>query len=56
MVLDASAILAFLQIEDGAEEVAAALEAGSICGAANWSEVAQKVLRSGSSGSIRQIR
>ncbi|MCQ3807710.1 MAG: PIN domain-containing protein [Acidimicrobiaceae bacterium] len=44
IVLDASAILAFLQGEDGAAEVAVALEAGSICGAANWSEVAQKVL------------
>lgn len=46
-VLDASAILAFLQGEDGAAEVQEALEAGSTCGAANWSEVAQKVLGAG---------
>lgn len=46
-VLDASAILAFLQGEDGAAEVQEALEAGSMVGAANWSEVAQKVLGAG---------
>lgn len=43
-VVDASAILAFLQNEDGAEVVESALADGSLCGAANWSEVAQKVL------------
>lgn len=43
-VLDASALLAFLQGEDGADEVERALVAGATCGAANWSEVAQKVL------------
>lgn len=42
-VLDASALLAFLQGEAGAEAVEAALEGGARCGAANWSEVAQKV-------------
>ena len=47
MVLDASAILAFLQGEDGASEVDTALEAGALCGAVNWSEVAQKVLSAG---------
>jgi PIN domain nuclease of toxin-antitoxin system len=42
-VLDASAILAYLQGEDGSAVVEKALEAGGACGAANWSEVAQKV-------------
>lgn len=42
-VVDASALLAFLQGEDGASEVEAALVDGGACGAANWSEVAQKV-------------
>ncbi len=42
-VLDASALLAYLQGEDGSVVVEAALEAGGVCGAANWSEVAQKV-------------
>ena len=44
VVLDASAVLAYLQAEPGADVVQAALEAGASCGAANWSEVAQKVL------------
>jgi len=43
-VLDASAILAFLQGEEGAAVVEAALIEGSVCSAATWSEVAQKVL------------
>jgi PIN domain nuclease of toxin-antitoxin system len=43
-VLDSSALLAFLQGEAGAQQVEAALLAGAVCGAANWSEVAQKVL------------
>ena len=42
-VFDASALLAFLQGEDGAEHAGKALEAGGACGAANWSEVAQKI-------------
>lgn len=46
-VLDASALLAYLQGEPGAEEVEARLEAGATCGAANWSEVAQKVRSAG---------
>lgn len=45
--MDASAILAFLQGEDGAEVVETALVGGAQCGAANWSEVAQKVLAVG---------
>jgi PIN domain nuclease of toxin-antitoxin system len=43
-VLDASAILAFVQGEQGADTVEEALVAGAMCGTANWSEVAQKVL------------
>lgn len=46
-VLDASAVLAFLQGEEGADAVEAALEVGAIAGAANWSEVAQKVRAAG---------
>lgn len=42
-VLDASAVLAFLHGEPGADDVEDALGAGAIIGAANWSEVAQKV-------------
>ncbi|HEY5785303.1 MAG TPA: PIN domain-containing protein [Microlunatus sp.] len=44
-VLDASALLAFLQGETGAELVEQLLIDGAVCGAANWSEVAQKVQR-----------
>jgi ribonuclease VapC len=43
-VFDASAILAFLQGEEGADVVETALEEGGMCSAANWSEVAQTVL------------
>ncbi len=46
-VLDASAVLAFLQGEDGAAAVEQALVAGAVAGAANWSEVAQKVIAHG---------
>jgi ribonuclease VapC len=46
-VLDASALLAFLQDEDGSDTVELALEDDSFWGAANWSEVAQKVLAAG---------
>ena len=42
-VVDASALLAFLQGEPGADVVERVLEAGAVCGAANWSEVAQKI-------------
>ena len=47
VVLDASAILAFVQDEDGADVVETALAGHPRCGAANWSEVAQKVLANG---------
>lgn len=46
-VFDASALLAFLQGEAGADVVEAQLEAGGRCGAANWSETAQKVRAGG---------
>ena len=46
-VLDASALLAFVLREPGAEIVAAQLTAGAYCSAANWSEVAQKILAAG---------
>ena len=42
-VLDASALLAYLQGEQGADLVEAALVDAATCGAANWSEIAQKV-------------
>ena len=43
-VFDSSALLAFLQNEDGADVVEKALLDGGVCAAANWSEVAQKVI------------
>jgi len=46
-VLDASAVLAFLQGEVGADVVQQHLLAGAGCGAANWAEVAQKVRAAG---------
>jgi ribonuclease VapC len=42
-VLDASALLAFLQAEEGSDTVEGALDAGASCATVNWSEVAQKV-------------
>jgi ribonuclease VapC len=42
-VIDASALLSYLQGEDGADLVGERLEEGAACGAANWSEVAQKI-------------
>jgi ribonuclease VapC len=44
VVVDASALLAFVQDEGGADAVESALADNVRCGAANWSEVAQKVL------------
>lgn len=46
-MLDASALLAFAQGEAGEDHVEAALVSGATCGAANWSEVAQKVITAG---------
>lgn len=42
-VFDSSALLAFLQGEDGSDVVEEGLIAGAACGTANWSEVAQKI-------------
>ena len=42
-VFDASALLAFVQGEAGADVVERALSAGGVVGAANWSETAQAV-------------
>lgn len=46
-VFDASALLAFLRGEPGAATVEHELDVGGYCGAANWSEVAHKVLAHG---------
>lgn len=46
-VFDASALLAYLQGERGSHAIATRLHAGGYCGAANWSEVAQKVAQAG---------
>jgi PIN domain nuclease of toxin-antitoxin system len=46
-LFDASALLAFLQGEAGSDVVETKLVEGGVCGAANWSEVAQKVRSSG---------
>jgi ribonuclease VapC len=47
IVLDASAILAFLQDEKGADVVEEHLADDARCGAANWAEVAQKIRGAG---------
>ena len=52
IVADASALLAFVQNEDGSDLVERALHDGVVCGAANWSEVAQKVLAVGRDWSL----
>ncbi|MDP1340666.1 PIN domain-containing protein, partial [Klebsiella variicola] len=46
MILDASALLAFLHDEPGADRVGKALDGGVVC-TVNWSEVLQKSLRAG---------
>lgn len=43
IVFDSSALIAFLQGEDGGIEVGRRLSEGGVCSAANWAEVAQKV-------------
>ena len=43
-LFDASALLCFLQGETGAEVVERELILGGACSAANWSEVAQKLI------------
>lgn len=49
VVLDASAMLAVLADEAGSRTVEEALRGSTRCSAANWSEVAQKVLSRGRS-------
>lgn len=44
---DASALLAYLRGEPGSDVVREQLESGGVCGAANWSEVSQKVHAAG---------
>ena len=46
-VFDASALLAYLKGEVGSAIVKEQLEHGGVCGAANWSEVAQKIRAAG---------
>jgi len=52
VVLDASAILAFLQDEKGANVVEENLGGDARCGAANWAEVAQKIRGAGRDWSL----
>ncbi len=47
VVLDASALLAYLNEEPGADAVEAALAEGAFIGAANWAEVLSKMAESG---------
>lgn len=51
-VVDASALLAFVKGEPGSDTVEEALLDGATCSAANWSEVAQKVLAAGRDWSL----
>lgn len=46
-LFDASALLCYLQGEDGADVVRRELRAGGACSAANWSETAQRILARG---------
>lgn len=48
-ILDASAVLALLQDEDGADDVEAAIEGGAIISAVNLSEVLVKMSDAGAS-------
>jgi PIN domain nuclease of toxin-antitoxin system len=47
IVFDASALLAFLRDEAGAELVEKSLIEGGVCSTANWAEVAQQVIGRG---------
>ncbi len=46
-LFDASALLCFLQGEEGADVVERELVVGGACSAANWSETAQKLIAHG---------
>jgi ribonuclease VapC len=52
VVLDASAILAYLGGEPGGDVTEQALTDGAGCSAVNWSEVAQKVRAAGADWSV----
>ena len=52
VVLDASAILAFLKDEEGSNVVEEHLADDARCGAANWAEVAQKIRGAGRDWSL----
>lgn len=47
VVLDASAVLAFINGEPGSDLVESSLEGGAACSTANWSEIMQKTLAQG---------
>ena len=51
-LFDSSALLSFLQGEQGADVVERELDLGGVCSAANWSETAQKVLARGGDWSL----
>ncbi len=46
-VVDASVLLAFVQGDEGSNQAETVLERGASCGAANWSELAQKIRAAG---------
>ena len=46
-VFDSSALFAFVLDEPGAETVERELADGGVCGAVNWSEIAQRILAHG---------
>ncbi|GAA3824038.1 type II toxin-antitoxin system VapC family toxin [Cellulomonas soli] len=52
VVLDASAVLAFITGEPGADVVEQALTGTTVCSVVNWSEVAQKVRAAGGDWSV----
>lgn len=54
IVLDSSALLAFLQGEQGGDRVEELLDGETSCGAANWSEVAQRVVWGGRDWPMRR--
>lgn len=54
-VLDSSALLAFVKREPGWGLVGEALEAGAVCSAATWSEVAQKAATRGVWRNVRSL-
>jgi ribonuclease VapC len=54
-VLDASAVLALVRAEPGAEVVAEAI-GGAICSAVNWGEAAEKILAAGGDPAVVRAR